>query len=47
MNNKGFISRMIYYVLVNEKETRDDWMLVVKKVHDIEMINYKIDKVDY
>jgi hypothetical protein len=47
MNNKGFISRMIYYVLVNDKETRDDWMLVVKKVHDIEMINYKIDKVDY
>ena len=38
---------MIYYLLVNDIPSRDDWMLVVKKVHDIEMVNYGIDKVDY
>jgi hypothetical protein len=47
MKNRGFISRMIYYLLVNDIPSRDDWMLVVKKVHDIEMVNYGIDKVDY
>jgi hypothetical protein len=47
MKNKGFISRMIYYILSNDVASRDDWMLVVKKVHDIEMVNYAIVKVDY
>lgn len=47
MNNKGFISRMIYYILVNDIPSRDNWMLVVKKVHDIEMINYRISINDY
>ena len=47
MKNRGFISRMIYYILVNDIESRDNWMLVVKKVHDIEMVNYNIAKADY
>lgn len=47
MKNKGYISRLIYQILKDDKETRDDWMLVVKKVHDIEMVFAKISKVDY
>lgn len=47
MKNKGYISRLIYQILKDDKGTRDDWMLVVKKVHDIEMVFGKINKPDY
>jgi len=47
MKNKGYISRLIYYILKNNEETRDDWMLVVKKIHDIEMVFAKVNKTDY
>ncbi len=44
---KGYISRMIYSILVNNKDSRDDWMLVVKQIHDIEMATWGIGKEDY
>jgi hypothetical protein len=47
MKNKGYLSRMIYSILVNNKESRDDWMLVVKQIHDTEMAMWGILKADY
>jgi hypothetical protein len=47
MKNKGYLSRMIYSILVNNKESRDDWMLVVKQIHDTEMAMWGIQKEDY
>lgn len=47
MKNKGYLSRMIYSILVNNKESRDDWMLVVKQIHDTEMAMWGILKQDY
>ena len=47
MKNKGYLSRMIYSILVNNKESRDDWMLVVKQIHDTEMAILGILKQDY
>jgi hypothetical protein len=47
MRNKGYLSRMIYSILVNNKESRDDWMLVVKQIHDTEMAMWGILKADY
>ena len=47
MQNKGYISRMTFSILTNNKESRDNWMLVVKQVHDIEMITWVINKADY
>jgi len=51
MTNKkrpnGFISRIIFSVLRDLPETRDDWMLLVKIIHDTEMSVRKIPKEDY
>lgn len=47
MNNKGYISRLIYSILNNNIEARDNWMLVVKMVHDIEMSIINISKSNY
>ena len=47
MKNKGYISRMTYSILTNNKESRDNWLLVVKQVHDIEMTFWNITKSDY
>jgi hypothetical protein len=50
MNKKrpnGFISRLIFSVLRDVPETRDDWMLLVKIIHDTEMSVRKIQKENY
>ena len=51
MTNKkrpsGFISRLIFSVLRDLPETRDDWMLLVKIIHDTEMSVRKIPKENY
>jgi hypothetical protein len=47
MQNKGYISRMTFSILTNNKESRDNWMLVVKQIHDIEMMTWGISKPDY
>ena len=47
MKNKGYLSRMVYSILVNHKDSRDDWMLVVKQIHDTEMAMWGILKFDY
>jgi hypothetical protein len=44
---KGYLSRMTYSILVNNKEARDNWMLVVKQIHDIEMATWAIPKTEY
>lgn len=51
MTNKkrqsGFVSRFIFSVLRDIPETRDDWMLVIKLVHDTEMSVRRIEKENY
>ena len=41
----GFISRFVFSVLRDIPETRDDWMLLVKLVHDTEMIQERNPKL--
>ena len=43
----GFISRFIFSVLRDIPETRDDWMLLIKLVHDTEMSVRKISREQY
>lgn len=47
MQNKGYISRMVYYILRSDAEARDNWLIVVKKVHDTEMITMRIEITEY
>jgi len=51
MTNKkrpsGFISRFVFSVLRDIPETRDDWMLLIKLVHDTEMSVRRIEKEQY
>ena len=47
MQNKGYISRLTYSILNNNLEARDNWMLVVKQVHDIEMAMTGVSKSNY
>jgi hypothetical protein len=51
MTNKkrtsGFISRLIFSILRDLPETRDDWMLLVKIIHDMEMSVRRIPKENY
>jgi hypothetical protein len=43
----GFLSRFVFSVLRDIPETRDDWMLLIKLVHDTEMSVKKIKREDY
>jgi hypothetical protein len=43
----NYISRIVKEVLQNNKESRDDMMLVVKSVHDFEMSMFGIQKSNY
>jgi len=47
MKNKGYISRMVYYILKNDVASRDEWILVLKKIHDNEMILLNIKESEY
>ena len=44
---KGYISRLVYSILVHDAQSRDDWMLVVKEIHDREMAIYAIPNERY
>jgi len=39
--------RLIYNILTQEVELRDNWMLTIKKIHSTEMIMKGIAKEDY
>jgi hypothetical protein len=39
--------QLIYNILSNDAETRDDWMLCIKEIHSIEMKLHGISKKDY
>ena len=45
--NKGFISRLIYSILKSNVESRDNWLLTLKEVHDREMALWGFVKEDY
>jgi hypothetical protein len=45
--NKGFVSRLIYSILVHNVESRDNWLLTLKEVHDREMALYGFTKEHY
>ena len=47
MKIKGHISKMVFNLLRDDAESRDDWMLMIKKVHDIEMQYFSITKEDF
>lgn len=43
----SYLTRLIIQILINNKESRDDWMLTVKEVHDREMMVWYINKSEY
>jgi len=47
MNIKLPLIQLIYNILSNNVETRDDWMLCIKEIHSIEMTIHGISKEDY
>lgn len=47
MKPKGHISRIVFSLLRDDNETRDDWMLMIRRVHDIEMKYHSITKSEY
>ncbi len=47
MNINVSIIELIYNILSNDKETRDDWMLCTKEIHSIQMKLHGISKADY
>jgi hypothetical protein len=47
MNINVSIIQLIYNILSNDEETRDDWMLCIKEIHSIEMKLHGISKTDY
>ena len=44
---KGFLSRLIFSILQNNVESRDNWLLTVKEVHDREMALCGFSKDNY
>jgi hypothetical protein len=42
-----YLSRIVRETLSKNKESRDDWMLVIKEVHDKELSLWCYDKKDY
>ena len=47
MNINVSLIQLIYNILSNDVETRDDWMLCIKEIHSIEMTIHGISKNDY
>jgi hypothetical protein len=47
MNINVSIIELIYNILSNDVETRDDWMLCTKEIHSIQMKLNGISKTDY
>jgi hypothetical protein len=47
MNINASLIQLIYNILSNDVETRDDWMLCIKEIHTIEMTFKGISKNDY
>ncbi len=47
MNIKLPLIQLIYNILSNNSETRDDWMLCIKEIHTIEMTIHGISKEHY
>jgi hypothetical protein len=47
MNINVSIIQLIYNILSNDAETRDDWMLCLKEIHSIEMKIHGISKEEY
>ena len=47
MNINATLIQLIYNLLSNDVETRDDWMLCIKEIHTIEMTFKGISKNDY
>jgi hypothetical protein len=47
MNLNTSLIRLIYNILVQDVETRDNWILTIKKVHQTEMIVKGISQTDY
>lgn len=47
MNINASLIQLIYNILSNDVETRDDWMLCIKEIHSIEMTFKGISKNDY
>ena len=47
MNINVSLIQLIYNILANDVETRDDWMLCIKEIHSIEMTIHGISKIDY
>jgi hypothetical protein len=47
MNINASLIQLIYNILSNDAETRDDWMLCIKEIHTIEMTFKGISKNDY
>jgi len=47
MNINVSLFQLIYNILDNHADTRDDWMLCIKKIHSIEMTIHGITKSDY
>ena len=42
-----YLSRIVRETLTKNKESRDDWMLIIKEVHDKELALWCYDKEDY
>jgi hypothetical protein len=47
MRINASLIQLIYNILSNDSETRDDWMLCIKEIHSIEMTFKGISKNDY
>ena len=47
MEFKVSLQRLVFNVLTESVESRDDWMLSVKNIHELEMQIYGIGKADY
>ena len=47
MNIKVSLIQLIYNILSNDAQTRDDWMLCIQEIHSIEMKFHGISKNDY
>ena len=47
METKISTLKLIYNILTTREETRDDWLLTIKMVHDYEMIKGGIKNSEY
>ena len=47
METKISTLKLIYNILSTRQETKDDWLLTIKIVHDYEMVNAGIKNSEY